>query len=120
MHGHPPNPGIHPPPLAGLDIKSFVKAALLKLGKEVMKEDVHSVLSTLGLDKNGHMTNQIKKESFAKGIWTLYNLYFGNYAEKEQANILVEHLFNIKVFSNENSDKVITKTTTSATSCVSQ
>jgi len=104
--------------LTGEDTKAFIKAALPESGKAVRTEDVHSVLSALGLDKSGYMSNEIKKESFAKGIRTLCDFHFGNYAEKEQADILGEILFNSKAFSKENSDKVIAKTTASVTSCV--
>ena len=114
-----PETGDTPPPsLTGKDIKAFGKAGLSISGKEVSNDDVTSVFSALGLDKSSHMTNTIKKESFAKGIWTLCDFHFGNYAENEQADILGELLFNSKVFLKESSDKVSAKSTASIASCV--
>ena len=119
MNEYPPEEESTATPLSGADIRSFVKASLENnSNNEVTGVDLENVLSALGLDKQGHMTNEAKKDRFAKGIRTLCNAHFGNYAEKEQAHILGELLFNSRVFAKEHSDDVSAKTTASVASCV--
>jgi hypothetical protein len=64
------------------------------------------------------MTNKAKKDCLAKGIRTLCNAHFGNYAKNKQAHILGELLFNSWVFAKELSNNVSAKTTASVASCV--
>ena len=107
-----------PVPLTGDDFKAFVKALLALSKKEVSSNDVDNVIRALGLDEQGHMTKEAKKDAFAKGIHTLCDVHFRNYAEKEEADILGELLFNSRVFAKEYCDEVIAKTTASVASCV--
>jgi len=95
-----------------------VKASLEMSKKLVTTVDLENVLCALDLDKQGHMTNKAKKDCLAKGIRTLCNAHFGNYAENKQAHILGKLLFNSWVFAKEHSDNVSAKTTTSVASCV--
>ena len=96
----------------GADIKAFVKAALSS-----SSNDVDYIVRALGLDK-GHISNKAKKDALAKGIRTLCDVHFGNYTEKEQADILGELLFNSRFFSKQYCDEVTVKTTASVASCV--
>ena len=117
---YPPEEESTATPLSGSDVRAFVKASLETLNKGVTAVDLENVLCALGLDKQGHMTNEAKKDLLAKGIRTLCDAHFGNYAEKEQAHILGELLFNSQVFAKEHSNNVSAKTTASVASCVYQ
>ena len=72
-------------PLSGSDAKAFAKASLETSNKEVTVVDLENVLCALGLDKQGHMTNEAKKDILVKGIHTLCDAHFGNYAEKKSS-----------------------------------
>jgi len=81
-----------PVALNGEDIKSFVKTAMLATSedRELVEEDLSRVLTALRINSQGRMSNEKKKESFAKGICSLCEVHFGRYKESEQAHILGE------------------------------
>jgi len=64
------------------------------------------------------MINEAKEDAFAKGIRTLCNVHFGNYAKKEQAHILGELLFNSRVIAKPYSNEANAKRTAYVASCV--
>jgi hypothetical protein len=109
-----------PVALNGEDIKSFVKTAMLATSedRELVEEDLGRVLTALGVNSQGRMSNEKKKESFAKGIHALCEVHFGRYKESEQAHILGELLFDSRIFSKESSCNVSTRTAASVSSCV--
>ena len=82
MNDYPPPEDNDPPaPLSTDDINAFVKASIASSKKEVSPADGKNVLCALGLPTQGHMTNEAKMDAFAKGIHTLYDVHFGNYAK---------------------------------------
>ena len=115
---YPPEDGDSPAPLSADDIKAFIKVSMSSSKKEVSPTNIDNMLCPLGLNQQGHMTNKVKEDAFAKGIRTLCDFHFGNYAEKEQAHILGELLFKSRVFAKPYSDEVNARTTASVASCV--
>jgi hypothetical protein len=76
------------------------------------------ILTALGINSQGRISNEQKKESSAKGIRALCDVHFGRYKEMEQAHILGELLFDSRIFSTESSYNVSTRTASPVSSCI--
>ena len=107
-----------PAPFETSDLKAFAKAALKSNSQEVSDVNLVSVLSALGLDKDGRVTKRASKASFVKGIRTLVDFHFSNYDENEHADIMGELLFNGNFFSKDASNKASEKITRTLASCI--
>ena len=81
------------------DIHKFVGKVMN--GYNASDKEIVAMFVSLGLDKDGRLTNKEKKDKMATGVRMLLDLHFGRYSEKEQANILGELAVNSKLFGTE-------------------
>jgi hypothetical protein len=84
----------------------------------VSTDELQDVLSVLGLDKSGQLTNQTKKDQLCKGIRMLMDLHFLKPDNTKRADIMGELLFDSHIFSKESSKKMAAKATRSMASCI--
>ena len=72
----------------------------------------------LGLDREGRLTKEQRKEKLATGVRLLIEVHFGRYTEFERADILGELAVNSKLFGTEASNRMSAKVAASVNSCM--